>query len=528
MNFQRLAGQKLMLAFHGFDNIPEYVEQTIQTIHPGGFSLFRANNIRSAAQLRHLTELLQKEASDNSLPPFLIGIDQEGGQLMAVGDATALPGNMALGAADSEELAFQAGQVLGNELSAMGINVDYAPCADVNTNPRNPVVGVRSFGENPIRVAQLTASMIRGIQSQGVAATAKHFPGHGDVSIDSHLGLPMIDLPLDHLAKIAFPPFQAAISSQCQLIMIAHLGLPQIDPPGNRPASLSRKVVYEILRNQLNYQGVIITDAMDMLAIRQGEALIDEVAEAILAGVDLVLLTANEADHYRANQGLWKAIRHHRIEPSDLENSINRILGLKNWIIANQRQISLNQVSCADHLRIANEIADRSITLVRDRYHTIPMNLDSDQRVLVVLPQPEDLTSADTSSSIQIHLTDELRRFHSKTDEIFLPLNPTPDQISAILAKAEEAELVIVGTINAGSATGQVELVKALSAQSSRVIVVALRLPYDLSEFPEIDCYLCTYGIQPPSMRALARGLFGEVRFTGRLPVRIPGITAPG
>lgn len=523
MDLQRFLGQKLMLAFVGHEEIPETIRKAIVEYRPAGFTLFRSNNIDSPRQLRLLTGLLQKEAARVDLPPFLIGLDQEGGQLMAVGEATQLPGNMALGATGSEELSFKAGQVLGRELAAMGINLNYAPCVDVNTNPRNPVVGVRSFGEDPVEVARLVAAMIRGIQSEGVAATAKHFPGHGDVEVDSHVRMPVLNQTLEQLERNAFPPFRAAIENDCKLIMTAHLGLPAIDKNGI-PATLSKAVMQGILREGMGYDGVIITDAMDMHAIRQGEALVDETASAVAAGADLLLMTASAEDHQRAYTGLQKALSENRISREAFIHSIERVFRLKEWINTAAKSYPLDVVDCEAHRQIADEIAERSITLVRDRKHWLPLKLNPDQRIAVILPQPQNLTPADTSAYLIPQLANEVRALHANTREFILPFNPDASCIAGILQQMADFDVILVGTINASIASGQAALVNALAALPQPVIVAAMRLPYDLAVFPQVESYLCTYGILQPSMRALAKALFGRIPFTGKLPVSLPGV----
>ncbi len=226
---------------------------------------------------------------------------------MAVGEGTTqLPGNMALGATGSAELARKAGEVLGQELAAMGINVNYAPSCDVNINPQNPVIGIRSFGENPEDVARLAGAMIEGIQSQGVAATAKHFPGHGDTAGDSHHGLPSVPHNIERLEQVEFPPFRAAIDADVKLMMTAHLALPALDGPDAPPATLSRRILHGLLREELGFEGVIVTDAMDMGAIRQGKALGEDAVRAVAAGADLLLLTSNPDDQRCVYESLLK------------------------------------------------------------------------------------------------------------------------------------------------------------------------------------------------------------------------------
>ncbi|MEA5077633.1 MAG: glycoside hydrolase family 3 N-terminal domain-containing protein [Anaerolineaceae bacterium] len=523
MELDQNLGQKLMLAFVGHEDIPEEMKKTIRELRPAGFTLFRANNIDSPQQLRHLTEHLQKEAEVVGLPPFLIGTDQEGGQLMAIGEGTPLPGNMALGATGSEDLAYQAGQVLGRELSALGLNLDYAPCADVNINPRNPVVGVRSFGEDPAEVARLTAAMIRGIQSEGVAATAKHFPGHGDVAVDSHVNMPVVDQSLDQIRKAALPPFEAAIASDCKVIMTAHLGLPQIETNRTLPATLSKTIMTDLLRHTLGFEGVIITDAMDMHAILQGEALVDQTALAVAAGADLLLMTANAEDHQRAARGMQKALSEGMVSREEVLQSIQRVLNLKFWARNHARRYGLEVLNCEQHRKIADEIADRSITLVKDHKRLLPLRLQPEDKVAVIVPQPENLTPADTSSYIIPQLAGELHKIHANTVQHLIPLDPPQEIIEQLIKEVDDVDVVVIGTINAANSAGQVALVDALQASGKKLIVVAMRLPYDLAAFPQVDCYMCTYGILEPSMRAAARALFGQIPFQGKLPVTLTG-----
>src|SRR5512143_2853989 len=292
-----MVGQRLLLAFKGKDRIPEEFVEALRRYKPAGITLFRPFNVDTPAQVRRLTVMLQETARTIGLPPFLIAVDQEGGQLMAIGDGTTqLPGNMALGATGDSELARAAGEVLGTELRAMGINVNYAPCCDVNVNPRNPVIGIRSFGEDPQQVSRMAAAMVEGIQSRGVAASAKHFPGHGDTAGDSHHGLPTLSHDLDRLQRVELPPFKAAVAAGAKLVMTGHLALPAIDGADAPPATLSPGVLQGLLREQMGFQGVIVTDAMDMHAIPQGAALGQNAVRAVEAGADLLLVMSEPAD----------------------------------------------------------------------------------------------------------------------------------------------------------------------------------------------------------------------------------------
>ena len=511
-------GQRLMLAFRGFQYRESAAFSELLSYRPAGFTFFRPFNIQSPAQLRQLTNDLSRVAQRAGMPPFLYALDQEGGQLMAAGACTQLPGNMALGATQSPNLAYQAGKVLGRELSAMGINADYAPCVDVNINPMNPVVGVRSFGEDPQAVARLAEAMVRGIQSQGVAATAKHFPGHGDTSTDSHVSMPLVSHTLSQLDEIDLVPFQAAVDADVKLVMTAHLGLPVLQAGNPIPSTLSSEVLQGLLRGQCRYAGVIITDAMDMHAIRQGDALREEVRRAMQAGVDLLLMTADPQDHRRAFDGVTDAYA--ATERDVFNASLARIRALKDWIQQHRVETPLDVIQCDEHRQIARQIAEASITLVRDNHKLLPLN--PQHRLAVILPQPQDLTPADTSSYVQIKLADALRSYLPAVEELRIALDPDDAEISRALQFAEGFDSVLVGTINAMANAGQAKLVNALQSRTTDLIVAALRLPYDLAVFPEVGTYVCTYSILDPSMDALAAALAGKIPCRGKLPVSIP------
>lgn len=513
-------GQRLMLAFRGFQCPDGKPLDDLLAYCPAGFTFFRSFNIESPAQLRQLTADLSQAAQRNGLPPFLFALDQEGGQLMAAGNCTQLPGNMALGAANDPALAELAGQVLGRELSAMGINVDYAPCVDVNVNPRNPVVGVRSFGEDPQAVAALTAAMIRGIQSQGVAATAKHFPGHGDTATDSHLSMSLVSHSLTQLERIDLVPFQTAVENDVKLVMTGHLGLPALGLEKLIPATLAPEVLQGLLRQRCHFSGVVITDAMDMKAIQQGEELRHEVSRALQAGADLLLMTAEAADHRRAFQGLADAYA--AIPHETFRASLQRIHDLKEWLQLQRLDTPLEVIRCQEHQQVARRIAEAALTKVRDRQQLLPLN--PSEQVAVILPQPGDLTPADTSSYVHIQLAESLRQYMPSVAEKLISLDPDDSEITAALQFASHYDTVVIGTINAASNSGQARLVRELQVRHPRLIVAALRLPYDLSAFPEVGTYLCTYSILDPSMAALAAGLVGAIPFPGKLPVTLPGL----
>ncbi len=528
LTLEQAVGQKLLWSFVGKQDLPQEFLAAIRSQQVGGVTLFRALNVENPEQVLALTRLLQETARAAGEPPLIIAADQEGGQLMALGQGTTqLPGNLALGAAGSVELARQAGVVLGRELAAMGLNMNYAPCSDVNINPQNPVIGTRSFGEDPFMVARMSAAMIAGIQSVGVAATAKHFPGHGDTASDSHLGTPVVEHSIERIRQVELQPFKAAIQAGVRLVMSAHLAVPAFDHSSDLPATLSANVLQGLLREELGFDGVIVTDAMDMRAIQQGAALPLEAICAASAGIDLLLMTS-KLDQENVYASLLQAGRRGLLSQEQLMLSAGRILALKAWLSDHSENYSLEVVGCAAHRKIADEIAIRSITLVRDEAKNLPLRCSPEQRLAVVLPQPVDLTPADTSSYISPSLAKALRHYHERVDEFVVSHNPSHNEISALIAKLRVYDKIIIGTINAYAGTGQAKMVQAILEMELPTVVVALRMPYDLQAFPDAPTYLCTYSLLEPSMRALAQVLWGESRCTGRLPVSIPGLYSIG
>lgn len=524
MDLEHQIGQKLLLAFRGKESLSPEIIQAFEKYHPSGVTLFRPFNMDTPAQIKKLNQSLQELARELGLPLLLIATDQEGGQLMAFGGGTSLPGNMALGATRSPELARKSGEVLGRELAALGINVNYAPCADVNINPNNPVVGVRSFGEDPKLVGELAAAMIEGIQSQGVAATVKHFPGHGDTASDSHHGLGTVPHSRERLHAVELTPFRSALQADAKLVMTAHLGILSIDGGDAPPATLSSNILTGLLRDELDFKGVIITDAMDMHAIRQGELLREDSLRAAQAGADILLMTTDPQDQARAFEALVQGAKSGQLSQKNLQASVDRIMRLKNWLIENATSPDLSVIQCAKHMQVANEIAEKSITLVRDEKKYLPIKLESEKRIAVIIPIPQDLTPADTSSYIQPKLAESIREYHTQTDEFKIPYAPSEQDASKVLEQVREYDLIVMGTINAYAEKKQAEFVRQLLQMRKPVIIIAMRLPYDLAMFPQASTYVCTYSILEPSMRAAAKAVFGHSEMTGRLPVSIPGL----
>lgn len=515
-------GDKLMLAFAGHE-VPPRVAQWLQERPLGGFTLFRSLNVERPAQVRALNGRLQALAAEAGQPPLLIAADQEGGQLNALGEATTrFAGNMALAATRDSDLARRVGQALGRELAAMGINVNYAPVCDINTNPQNPAAGVRTFGDQAVLAAELVPAMVAGMQAAGVAATAKHFPGIGEAREDSHEQMPLVDHKWERLREVELRPFRAAIDANVKMVMSGHFAIPAITG-SDVPATLSPAVIHGLLREELQFEGIVITDALDMGAITQGGGQLIDVIAAVRAGVDL-LLTANQPQRQeQLYAGLQLAYARGLFNKARLENSRRRIMALKAWVGA-QQQPDLSVVGCRAHQQLAQEVAARSLTLVRNAANLLPLRLAPAARVAVVMPQPQDLTPADTSSYVKPSLAAALRRYHSPVDEFITAPAPADDEIAALRRTLAEYDLLMLGTLSATMQPAQATLARALLAMAVPTVTVALRTPYDLGVYPQAETHVCTYSILPPSMQALAAALFGHAAFSGRLPVTIAGL----
>jgi beta-N-acetylhexosaminidase len=522
----------LMLAFDGLE-LPVAMAERLRSAPAAGITLFRYQNVADAAQLRALTEAIQAAAAGGGRAadgPLLVAADQEGGQLAALGDvATVFPGNMALGATGDAGLAERVGRATGMELRALGVNVAYAPACDLATNAANPGIGIRSFGADPAAAAALAAAMTRGLRSAGVAATAKHFPGLGDAGVDSHLGLPAVGRDRAGLLARELIPFRAAIEAGADLVMSAHVALPGVTGEPSLAATLSRVLMHDILRRDLGFDGLAITDALDMAALPQGDGQVDAVLRALAAGVDLLLCASDEAARLRIEAGLARAASEGRLDPAAIAASRARLAALRGTLRDHPEPApDAAIVRSAAHERLAAEVAARAMTLVRDEAGLLPLRLPDGARIAAVMPRPADLTPADTSSRVAPALAMALRGRHGHVTEVLSSLNPDDGEIAAIRSAAAGHDLIVVGTISASLHPGQARLVEALLQTGVPAVTIALRTPFDLAAYPAAGVHICTYGIHEPSLRAAAEALFGVAGFSGRLPAPIGGIAAMG
>ncbi|MFG1621001.1 glycoside hydrolase family 3 N-terminal domain-containing protein [Kribbella sp. NPDC049227] len=497
--------------------------EVVRKFHLGGVIYFAwTDSVKDPQQIARLSNGLQSAALGDTGVPLQISTDQEHGVVFRVGPpATQFPGAMALGATRSAEYARQAAGIGGRELKAVGISTDFAPVADVNVNPLNPVIGVRSFSSDPAVVAALTAEQVKGYQRDGrIVSTAKHFPGHGDTATDSHTGIPVISHTLEEWTRIDRPPFEAAIRAGIESIMTAHIVVPALEPAGD-PATLSKPILTGILREQLRFDGVVITDSLGMKGVRDKYGDAEIPLRAIEAGVDQLLMPVDPGLAYNS---VLDAVRGGRISEARIDQSVERILKLKlRTGVVDQPYVDLARVAkvvgTPANYAAAQRIADRSTTLLKNDAGLLPLS-PAPRKILVAGYSPAALGAALQGRGATAVVKDT-------------GATPTDAKIDDAVAASADADLTVVLTMKAWDTevtdkqAKQQKLVNALLATGRPVILVAVRDPYDVAYFPSASTTLATYGYAAVSMEALAKVLYGELAPTGKLPVAIPAQPDP-
>ncbi|MEV7562887.1 glycoside hydrolase family 3 N-terminal domain-containing protein [Streptomyces sp. NPDC089795] len=491
--------------------------ELVSRYHLGGVIYFAwAHNTRDPRQIAALSVGLQQAALTTAARiPLLLSTDQEHGAVARIGKpATLLPGAMALGASGSTAHARRAAHIAGSELAAMGIRQDYAPVADVNVNPANPVIGVRSFGSDPRAVAELVAAQVRGYQGAGVAATAKHFPGHGDTETDSHVGLPVMRHTRAAWEELDEPPFRAAVEAGVDAIMTAHIVFPALDPSGD-PATLSRPIVTGLLRERLGFEGVVVTDALDMAGVRQKYGNDRVPVLALLAGCDQLL---NAPDLALAQRSVRAAVESGELTEARIEESVLRILELKarrglfDEAYTTGREVDA-VVGAREHLDAADTIAGATTTLLANPRGLVPFDATAGPRLLVTGADPVSPTG--TTGPPTAVLARELTTLGCRATAV-------PPGRAVAAAAGHAAVLVCTHNVPEGESP-QRTLVADLIATGVPVVTLAVRNPYDPARLPTCAAELATYSWTDVEMRAAARVLTGVLRPVGRLPVPVPG-----
>jgi len=505
----------------------QQIRRDITRFHVGGYHMLgEVNILHEPAGVALLLNQMQKL----SKLPLLITADFEGGAGIRYIGATRLPRGMAMGATGSEDLAFQAGRVTSEEARAIGIHVNFYPVVDVNNNARNPIINIRSFGSEPQLVSRLARAYIRGSQSSGAMATAKHFPGHGDTSTDSHLELPSVDADRERLDRIELPPFRAAIQEGVGGVMSAHIALPRVEA-GGVPATLSEKMLTGLLRNELGFKGVIFTDAMNMRGVAAHYEEGDAAVRSIKAGADIVLYPP---DVEKAFMGIKQAVEKGDITEERLNQSVRRVLAAKAQLgLDRNRLVDLERLpqmlGNSDHQKVAREIIENAITLVRDEKKSLPIKLTPEQNVLFI-------TIVDNAEGWRdgvpgrAFLTELMKR-HQKTTSVYLSDKTSPAEFEMVRKIASLSDVIIVnGFIRVSSfkgsidmTEGEINLLRHLSRLDKPFALVLYGSPYLISFVPELPSYILAYEYYPAAEEAALRAVLGEIPFRGRLPVELPG-----
>ncbi|WP_010677290.1 beta-N-acetylhexosaminidase [Bacillus timonensis] len=520
---RKKVGQLMVVGFNGIVASDE-IKELIREHHVGGIILF-ARNIGTPQDVLSLTRELQQVAKDAGHEhPLLICIDQENGVVRRLGEGTTIfPGAMLLGATGDSNHAYQVGVATGKELKALGINWNLAPVMDVNNNPENPVIGVRSFGESAEKVSEFGRMAMKGMQESGVITTLKHFPGHGDTNVDSHLDLPVISHELERLEQIELKPFVDSIKAGADTVMSAHVYFPAIEDNPGVPATLSRKVMTGLLREKLGFDGVVTTDCMEMNAIANTIGTAKGGVEAIKAGVDLVMVSHHHHLQTQTMDAIVAAVESGDIDQAQIDGAVARVTRLK------EKYCSWNEIGSAkvpsfvggeEHQKLANDIYKQGITIVKNN-GVLPLK---DKRVLVVYSENKVTMGAEDRRYSSMFLGESIKEIDKKAEVVELSNPATEKEIQEVAVKAQQFDAVIVGTLTVKKGDSQTKLVEALGHTGVPIVVIAMRSPYDVAFLPEVQAYICTYEFPYPALKMVANAIYGLEQVTGELPVTIPQV----
>ena len=512
MNLSEKIGQRLMVGIRG-TTLDGETRNLLQEIKPGSIILFR-RNIKSAAQVKRLIVELK-----NLLPsPPLIAIDQEGGLVVRFTSGLCLfPGNMALGATGSYDLAFQQGLVSGRELKNIGIDINLSPVIDVITTYHNPGITIRSFGDDPLEVSRLGSALIMGMQKMKVAAAAKHFPGKGAAEVDAHLDLPVITISRQTFEEIHLLPFRKVIETGVKGIMTTHIYCPSLAGQEKRPATFSPEIINHYLRKKLHFPGIIFSDDLEMGAIARYYSIGETCIKGILAGHDFLLICSDYQKQREGFNALQDAFQSSLLSMEELEISVKRIKSLKEFCREEPPKTSLPE----EFQSPAGKIADRSITLFGDKMGLIPIKNEKEKRILLIMPDLSILDGIEEgySEPEEHFLKKEVKKyFPGKVVDYFIPIEIKPTDIKKVLGLLSKEDTVIALIFDAQTNAGQRHLLEGLQKKGASVILAFIRNPFDIEFLSPIDTCLITYGFRKLQLSSLIKIIFGKLTAKGHLP----------
>jgi beta-N-acetylhexosaminidase len=549
MSLEQIVGQMIFAPFQStylssdtdeYDKLVKLVHET----HIGGVIAFGGSEPIPQVMLNNtygnvvlgqpleLASILNRLQSISTLP-LLTSSDFEWGVQMRIAGATKFPRAMAFGATGDPQLAYEAGKVIGTESRALGVHVDFAPVADVNNNPRNPVINIRSFGEDPARTGAMVSSFARGLQEAGMLAVLKHFPGHGDTDVDSHLGLPIVAHARERLDAVELAPFRTGIAAGASGVMVGHIELPAIDPE-KQPATFSPKIINTLLRP--GFDGLIYSDSMKMAAITRMATAGDAAVRAVKAGIDVIL---DSPDSAAAAASIVAAVKSGGIARAQVEQSARRILEAKARLgLHRSRAVNLDAVPLSvggrKHDAVARAVSERSITLIKDARNNVPLPTPKTGSVLYlsVLDYPSGWRVAAPSRAA----IPELKTRWANTEAVEISDRTTPSELELVRAMADNYDAIVAGVfVRASSGSGRLDLappVVRLLQDLSRIterrsqpfITVFFGNPYTPTFVPEIPSMLLTYDFSDYAETSAVRALAGEIAIGGKLPIALPGL----
>ena len=493
------------------------LKRLVQDEKIGGLIFFKGNSVQEADLINELQQL--------SETPLLISSDFERGTRMRLDDGSLFPNNMGIGATRNPELAYKMGLQIAKECRAIGIHQNYAPVMDVNNNADNPIINVRSYGEDPLLVSQMGDMFIKGLQDGNVIATAKHFPGHGDTDIDSHSDLPLLNFDRERLDKIELVPFKSAIDNNVMSVMIAHLSFPALDNQPYIPASLSERIVQDLLIDELNFNGLVVTDALNMKGVTKHFSTKEVAIMCVNAGIDLILMPQGEETTIST---IENAVTEGTISEDRIDNSVMKILNAKKWLKLDENNfINVDNVSSVVNSYEAQElsqlIADESITLVKNDGNLLPFENVPDKTCLVV--SFNNTKSTDNTKNF----FDKLKPLSEFASYSYYDITGDVNNPSEILSEAGSYDVVLIpifarvriysGTV--GIPQSQIDLINNLVANDKDVVVISYGNPYLLQGFEGVNSYICAYGDGETSITAALKAIFRKINFKGKLPVSV-------
>jgi beta-N-acetylhexosaminidase len=524
---EKKVAQLLIFGFHG-TTLTDEIKELIRSDQVGGIILF-SRNMGTKEEILKLNMDLQKEARESGhRDPLFICVDHEHGVVRRLeGGTTVFPGAMLLGATGDPDLSYDTAFATGKELKALGFNWNFAPSVDINNNPENPIIGTRAYSDDPSIVSTFGIAAMKGLQDAGIISSLKHFPGHGDTTFDSHIALPIVPHDMKRLQGVEFQPFQKGINAGADSIMTAHVYFPAIEKKSGWPATLSSAVMTGILREQLGFDGVIVSDNMEMDAISSSIGTARGAVEAIKAGVDMIIVSHQPDLQREVISAVSEAVRQGEISETRFKAALERVQRLKRKYLFWQdvpSEESLEErssiIGCEEYHQMAEDVYRKGVTIVKNEGHLLPLKRNQNERILVVYPE-QIYWMLDERKDSEYDLGNAVQEIDPTVETIRLSNPPTDIEIEHVLTHATSYKKIIVGTVTSSPCTQQHSLIRRLYEQDEHLIVVSMRSPYDLSYLPNVPVYIATYEASVPALQMAAKVIYGLENVTGKLPITI-------